>query len=166
MPASAPAAHGWLPALPRHIACPLPCWRPRAGHDKVADMHRSTLRSVAFFMLFILMANTAALVFNTSRLSHELGHAGTLAQAVGHEHVHEDDLTAAPASGEDETPNAAEHHILHAADNLQFFPDPWLGFNFPSLAAGAVSQHFVERTLPHSSFDPPFRPPCPHSLPA
>lgn len=135
-------------------------------HGKLLRMSKAFTQHIAFFLFVVMMANLGVWGFSGAKLKHEIAH-NSLALAPS-AHQHEDAHPAGDNAANDGDAKllAFEHQVLHAVDHLQLFPDTALNGAFAPSEAGTLQTHFVAQSLPLSTYDPPFRPPCDATLPA
>jgi hypothetical protein len=124
----------------------------------VAPMSKLLTKTLAFTLFAIFLMNMAAWGFSSHRLAHEIEHSRQFAPmmlALEHGDSYRNEVLDADDDG---TPGASEHQFLHAVDHLQLFPMTVFYGTHPSLPS-TVLPHFIFRTLPLATLDPPFRPP-------
>lgn len=129
-------------------------------------MSKAFTKHIAFFLFVVMMANLGVWGFSGAKLKHEIAHNSLEQAPSAHQHAF---LRPAGNSAINERDNkliAFEHQVLHAVDHVQLFPDTALNGAFAPSAAAMQQTHFVARSLPLSTYDPPFRPPSGAVLPA
>ncbi|MFZ6760547.1 hypothetical protein ACO0K9_25360 [Undibacterium sp. Ji50W] len=126
-------------------------------------MSKPFIQRLAILMLVIFMTNLGAWNLSSTRIKHELEHDGRPeVSAASHQHAF---LLHDKNASRDAERATVEHQMLHAVDHLQFFPDTTSLLAFHAPLASAASWYFTQQTLPFSTYDTPYRPPCgEHSL--
>lgn len=135
-------------------------------HGKLLRMSKAFTKHIAFFLFVVMMANLGVWGFSGAKLKHEIAHNSLELAPSAHQHT---DLRLPGDSTDNDRDNklrAFEHQVLHAVDHVQLFPDTALNDAFAPCADGLLQTHFVAQSLPLSTYDPPFRPPCGGALPA
>lgn len=121
-------------------------------------MSKPFIQRLAILMLVIFMTNLGAWNLSSTRIAHELEHDGRPEMsAASHQHAF---LLHAKNASMDDDRATVEHQMLHAVDHLQFFPDTTSQLAFQAPLANGASWYFTEQTLPFSTYDTPYRPPC------
>lgn len=128
-------------------------------------MSKRLIKHLAFLLFVMFMTNLGVWSFGTARLAHELAHSGQVEQAAL-THQDTDSQSANDTADNSEVPSASDHHVLHAVDHPQLFPDTALSGEFVPTMASLVLLRFTEQALPLPTFDLPFRPPRSGALPA
>jgi hypothetical protein len=119
-------------------------------------MHMLILdRPLAFIFLVISLTNSGLWSFAKKNLSHDLMHADIVQLASDHGHR---------ASGPGELDNedslsTIQHHILHAADHVQFLTGLSGRVLRVETEVISIAQQYASQALPRPALDQPFRPP-------
>lgn len=112
-------------------------------------------KPLAFILLVIFLANMGLWSFSKKSISHEFMHADIVQSAPDHEHL---EAKSGDPQGDDDL-TAVQHHVLHAADHVQFLtgiPDHALRV---ATEATSISLQFSSQALPRPALDQPYRPP-------
>jgi hypothetical protein len=114
-------------------------------------------RPLAFILLAIFLANMGVLSYAKRNLSHELMHAELVQLAP--DHVHHDVGSGDPH--DDDSLSTAQHHVLHAADHVQFLSGIPGQIIRPEADTNSHLLQLSSLALPRPAVDQPYRPPRP-----
>ena len=112
-------------------------------------------KPLAFILLVIFLANMGLWSFSKLSLSHELMHADIVQLSLDHDHreAKSDDPQ------EDDSLSVVQHHVLHAADHVQFLTSIPDHAQRVATEATSIPLQFSSQALPRPALDQPYRPP-------
>ena len=111
-------------------------------------------KPLAFILLVIFLANIGLWSFSKHALSHDRMHADIVQLALDHDH-----REAAPDDAGEDNLSAVQHHVLHAADHVQFLSVIPASALRVATEARTLHLQFSSQALPRPALDQPYRPP-------